>query len=404
MKRTYFKNFMAIIMAFIMSIGMNAAVFADTIPVIDMGTFHNVYVQPTDSWIQDKWEHEIKEEGGKEYILLKRYTGSDTDLIIYGKATAEGKTCPVIIGLEYDSGTGNYTSYLNGNTTVKSVKFVSVSGTSVMPEIAGKANEMFKGMTALEKVEFNDSFGGKLTDISGMFEGCTALKTADLTGLDLSECKKAERTFKGCVSVTASRLTGMDLKKLTDASEMYFGCSNLAAIDLTEALWGNGLEDTAKMFNGAEKLTEVKVPADFNAGTTCTDMFKTSTEKKFLIKGTPSDTFINRVCPTLKDNNRYLGEVSIKASVSLSGNEMKADMFTCKLYKDSVSEGNLVKIVKNDNDGHFDFGEFRISDISKALKYIAVQEDVQNVTNKTGNLTKETTLTLNADGSLKIRE
>ena len=83
---------------------------------------------------------------------------------------------------------------------------------------------------------------------------------------------------------------------------------------------------------------------------------------------------------------------------------MTADMFTCKLYKDSVSEGNLVKTVKNDNDGHFDFGEFKVSDISKALKYIAVQEDVQNVTNNTGNLTKETTLTLNADGSLKIRE
>ncbi len=366
--------------------------------------FEIVYTPPTDEWIEDSWEHEIKEEGGKEYILLKKYTGSDTDLTIYGKATAEGKTCPVIIGLAYDSGSEKYTSYLNGNTKVKSVKFVSVSGTSVMPEITGKANEMFKGMTALEKVEFNDSFGGKLTDISGMFEGCTALKTADLTGLDLSECKKAEKTFKGCTGVTSTKLTGVDLKKLTDASEMYSGCSNLTSIDLTEASWGNGLEDTAKMFNGAEKLEEIKIPADFKAGTTCTDMFKTSAEKKLLIKGSPSETFINRVCPTLKDSNRYLGEVRIRAAVSLSGNTLKADMFTCRLYWDSVAEANLIKTVKNDSTGRFDFGEFKLSDISKPVKYIAVQEEAEHMTNKTGNLTSETTIILNTDGSLKIRE
>ena len=366
--------------------------------------FEITYTPPTDEWITDSWEHEVIEKSNKDYILLKKYTGNEKDLTIYGEAKADGKTCSVILGLEYDSGTGKYSSYLTGNTKVEKVTFVSVNGIQVKTELDGKANEMFKGCTALKTVDFNNSFGGKLTDISGMFEGCTALKTADLTGLDLSECKKAEKTFNGCTGVTSTKLTGVDLKKLTDASEMYSSCSNLTSIDLTEASWGNGLEDTAKMFNGAEKLEEIKVPADFKAGTTCTDMFKTSAEKKLLIKGSPSETFINRVCPTLKDSNRYLGEVSIRAAVSLSGNTLKADMFTCRLYRDSVVEANLIKTVKNDSTGRFDFGEFKLSDISKPVKYIAVQEEAEHMTNKTGNLTSETTIILNTDGSLKIRE
>ena len=110
------------------------------------------------------------------------------------------------------------------------------------------------------------------------------------------------------------------------------------------------------------------------------------------------------MCPTLESSNRYLGKISVTAAVTLSNNTLKADMFTCKLYKDSVAEANLVKTVKNDAAGKYDFGEFKVSDISKPVKYIAVQEAVEHMTNETGNLTKETTFTLNNDGSLKISE
>ena len=133
-------------------------------------------------------------------------------------------------------------------------------------------------------------------------------------------------------------------------------------------------------------------------------MFKVSEEKKLTIKGDPSATFINRVCPTLESSNRYLGKISVMAAVTLSGNALKADMFTCKLYKDSVAEANLMKKVINNASGKFDFGEYKLSDISKPVKYIAVQEPVEHMTNRTGNLTKETTIILNSDGSLKISE
>ena len=121
MRTKRIKKVTAALMTLVMGLMMNIQAFADTIPVIDMGTFHNVYVAPTDEWIEGGWEHEVKEEDGQEYILLKKYTGTDTDLVISGKATAEGKTCPVIIGLDYDAETGEYTSFLNGNTSVSGI-------------------------------------------------------------------------------------------------------------------------------------------------------------------------------------------------------------------------------------------------------------------------------------------
>jgi len=401
MKKQHMKKLMTLLMTIVLAFTMNAAAFAGDLIVVDIGTFHNVYVTPTDEWIEDGWDHEVIETDGREYLVLKKYTGEATDLVIYGEATVSGSTYPVMLGLKYDPSTGRYSSYFNNNTTVKSVKFVSVNATQVIPETSGKANEMFKGMTALEKVEFNNSFGGALEDISGMFEGCTSLKTADLTGLDLSECKKADKTFKDCIAVTSTKLTDLDLKKVTSASQMFSGCTSLTDVDLSEASWGNVLEDTSKMFNGDDKLGEITVPDDFTAGTASTDMFKTSEEKNLLIKGAPSNTFINRVCPTLESSNRYLGEVSVKASVTLSGADLKADMFTCKLYSNSISEDELIKTVKNDSSGNFNFGNFKISDISKKVKFIAVQDKVENVTNKTGTLTSETTIKLNTDGTLK---
>ena len=366
--------------------------------------FEITYTPPTDEWITDSWEHEVIEKSNKDYILLKKYTGNEKDLTIYGEAKADGKTCPVILGLEYDSGTGKYSSYLTGNTKVEKVTFVSVNGIQVKTELDGKANEMFKGCTALKTVDFNNSFGGKLTDISGMFEGCTALTTADLTGLDLSACEKAVKTFKDCNKVTEANLTGTDFGKLKDASEFFSGCVKLTNPNLSKARWNSSLEKTDGMFSGDDDLTEITIPADFSAGSSYTDMFKVSEEKRLTIKGDPSATFINRVCPTLESGNRYLGKISVTAAVTLSGNTLKADMFTCKLYKDSVAEANLVKTVKNDDAGKIDFGEYKLSDISKPVKYIAVQEPAEHMTNKTGNLTKETTIILNSDGSLKISE
>ncbi|MCR4907550.1 MAG: BspA family leucine-rich repeat surface protein [Lachnospiraceae bacterium] len=362
------------------------------------------YIRPNDPWISNDWDYEVVNRSGMDYIVLKKYTGTDKELVIYGEATANGKTGPVLLGLEYNDGTGAYESFINGNTNVEKVKFISVNGTQVKTEIDGKANELFKSCNSIKSVDFNNSFGGKLKDISGMFEGCTSITNADLTGLDLSSCEKAVKTFKNCTNVTEANLTGADFGKLKDASEFFAGCLKLSNPNLAKARWNTSIEKTDRMFAGARNLNEITIPEDFAAGSSCTEMFRLETETRLLVKGSPSKNFKDRVFPGLKDSRRYLGEIGITAHVSLRGNTLKAEMFTCKLYQDSVKDENLLTSVKNDSAGNYNFVSQKVYDITKPLKFIAVQDDVANMTNETGNLTKEVTIELKQDGSLATGE
>ena len=136
------------------AIGLTAGVIAmiapaapalaeDTVPVIDMGTFENSY-EPTDSWIQDGWEYEKKDD----YIILKRYTGYDKVVEVPGKVTISGTTYKVKI-----------------------------------------CNESFNNISTIEEVDFKAVDGQKVTvygELNGAFADDGALKTLDLTGFDAS--------------------------------------------------------------------------------------------------------------------------------------------------------------------------------------------------------------------------
>ena len=86
-----------------------------------------------------------------------------------------------------------------------------------------------------------------------------------------------------------------------------------------------------------------------------TDIFAVSTDKPLILKGA-SDSFIKEVAPLLEEQNRYLGMVKVTAKVTLKGKDMAADLFKFNLYRDSVNNDNLIKSVKNAEDGSIDFG------------------------------------------------
>ena len=132
-----------------------------------------------------------------------------------------------------------------------------------------------------------------------------------------------------------------------------------------------------------------------------TDIFAVSTDKPLILKGA-SDSFIKEVAPLLEEQNRYLGVVKVTAKVTLKGKDMSADLFKFDLYRDSVNNDNLIKSVKNAEDGTVDFGNIKVRDITKPIKLVAAQEDKDGYKNKTGNLTVSRTIKLKADGSLEV--
>ena len=404
------KKTIAMVLSVAMVATMSIPAFAEDVPVIDMGTFHNVYNATAGSFNLSEWDYEISNSDGEEYIVLEKYNGTDKEITIKGKVKKNGKEYQVRLGITYDYDTYDYHSLFENNDLIEKVTFISVDGVAVGVSGGMGANSLFKGCTALKEVDFNESLvrsgDNKLHSINGMFEGCTSLQKADLSELDLSECEEAKNVFKGCTGVTEVCLDGADFSKTQTVSGMFEGCTSLESADLTTATWGDQEKYTSRMFADDPKFKEIKIPSDLTPDVICQEMFQVEGLTKLTVKGNPSDTFRSLVFPLMENNNRYLGEVSIVAHVDLDGADLEADMFEFTLYDGGIADSQIITTAKNDATGKISFGNVKIYNPDDGLDVVATmtEPDGENITCETEYLEKGISLELNEDGSLGIKE
>ena len=305
----------------VMVVAMSLSAFAEDIPVIDMGTFYNVYRGGGGVFILSDWDYEITNNDDVDYIVLEKYNGTDKELTIKGKVKKDGKDYGVLLGIRYDTETHEDHSLFEDNADIEKVSFVSVDGMAVGCSNGLGAYNLFKGCTALEEVDFNNSLVAmgsyKLHSINGMFEGCTSLLRGNLSDLDLSECETAEEVFRGCTNMNSICLDGVDFRALRSVNGMFEGCTSLESADLTDPVWGNTEKNTYRMFAGDGRLTEITLPSDFEPSVSCAEMFQVDMLTKLTVKGNPSEEFRNRVLSIMDNNNRFIGEVSVEAHVEL---------------------------------------------------------------------------------------
>ena len=373
------KRITAAVITAIVMITMSLSAFAEDIPVIDMGTFHNVYSAGDGTFTLSDWDNYITNFDGSEYLVLEKYKGTDTEITIKGKVKKNGIEYQVLLEDCYDTEDHNFHSLFENNGYIEKVTFVSVDGTGVGVFGALGADSLFKGCTALKEVDFNDSLvrsgTNKLYSINGMFEGCTALRKADLSGLDLSECEEAKEVFKGCTGVKEVCLDGDDFSKTYTVSGMFEGCTALESVDLTTATWGNLEKYTSRMFADDSKFSEITVPNDLTPDAVCQEMFQTDELTKLTVKGNPSDDFISTLFPLMKDNNRYIGEISLEAHVELDGADLEDGMFSFTLYDYGIADDSVITTARNDANGLISFGNVKVFDITKPLEFVATMEE-----------------------------
>ena len=403
------KRITGAMIAAILVITMSFSALAESIPVIDMGTFHNVYNAGGSSregtFSLSDWDYDITNFDGNEYIVLEKYNGTDREVTIKGKVKKDGKEYQVLLAIDYDYDTHDYHSLFENNEYIEKVTFVSVDGVAAGVSGCLGADNLFKGCTALKEVDFNNSLvrsgNNRLRSINGMFEGCTSLQIADLSELDLSECEEAKEVFKGCTGVTEICLDGVDFRKTFTVSGMFEGCTALESADLTTASWGTLDKYTSRMFADDPKFSEIKVPYDFSPDDICQEMFQSDKLTKLTVKGNPSEDFQRTLFPLMKDNNRYIGEISFEAHVELDGADLEDGMFSFTLYDYGIADNTVITTARNDSDGLISFGTVKVYDITKPLSFVATMSEGENVTCETESLSKDITLELNEDGSLK---
>ena len=250
----------------------------------------------TDEWLSG-WEYEIKDLGYEgKHIFLDKYTGTEADISIGGKATVNGVDYPVCISMKDGGGYGHYRTALNTSDAIRQVTFYSVDGTPVKPEISYRLDDFFYGMENLEGINFRGDFKTDgVVQAPRMFYGCSSLKYVDVDNLDLSRCSVFKEMFAHCESlnrVTAScpRASNMEdmfrdcygLTEVTLAGQgckpwkvrcMFSGCRSLDTVNLTDMDFSE-VNDFSYMFFDCEYLKSLDMGAfDFSSATDVSNMF-----------------------------------------------------------------------------------------------------------------------------------
>ncbi|MBQ9359616.1 MAG: BspA family leucine-rich repeat surface protein [Lachnospiraceae bacterium] len=367
------------------------------------------YAGSTDTWLNG-WEYSIN--GGN--VLLKSYTGDGIDLDIYGRATVNGTKYNTVI--YYDGSVSPFT----GNEVIRSISFHAVDGQKVRGSTT-KMDKFFRKMTSLEEVSFSDGFDTSgVTSLTAMFFGCNALRSVDAENLDLSSATTLNSMFGSCGSLESIELPD-DLSSLEVMSYMFDGCSSLKSLDLSGKSWRSWGVYMSQMIYRCPNLAELIVDENVNVGSTMFTFCGESSPTKIKIIGRMSSGFESYVYSMLKDGNRYIEALDVRAGVTLVGDEA----YDYLSYGLKLSDGRSEKIQDNDGSDSIYFnaydngiyiykpGEYtltltqglRVTDESTGnvtVEGISENDDGFRCENST--LTKTINVTRNDDGSISIEE
>ncbi|WP_426348497.1 BspA family leucine-rich repeat surface protein [Alloiococcus sp. CFN-8] len=250
-----------------------------------------------------KWDYD--EYSSSQFIVLNKYNGSATDIVIPGEINglsvkmrtleclSDIKSTVTSITFKEENGKkvlaadyiteGNFKDY----TALKSVDF---SGLDTSYSSGINMNHMFSGCTSLESVNFSGvdtskviymsnmflgcsnltdiKFGDKfitsnVTTMSGMFRGCSSMKSLDLYNFNTEQVKNMSYMFKDCSSLTTIDLSSFNTDQVTNMSYMFDGCRSFTDLDVS-MFNAAKVQNMRYMFNDCESLTTLDL-SNFNA-------------------------------------------------------------------------------------------------------------------------------------------
>ena len=191
-----------------------------------------------DNWIFD-YVYELDESEKK--IILHRYIGTKTDVVVPPEASINGISYSVIM----DQGVYH-------ETNIERIKIEE--GVKGSNSISG----LFSGCTKLvyadiEKMDTSDTEG-----MTAMFNGCSNLEEAVVKSLNTSNVKDMSAMFSQCGKLQMPDVYSWDVSGVLWMNSMFQGCSQFKNVDLST--WDtNGLESAGGMFYGCSDLETLDV-------------------------------------------------------------------------------------------------------------------------------------------------
>ena len=177
-------------------------------------------------------------------VVLEKYIGSSTDLVVPAKFNIEGKEYKTVI-----NGSNSFfmrpTSY-GFNESITSFK--------VEKGVALKDGYCFlAGLVNLKSVDLSGLDTSHTTGMQSMFESCKSLTSLDLSNFDTSNVTSMAGMFWGCDNLKDINVSSFDTSNVTSMRSMFSCCWSLEKLDLSNfdtrnvtTMWG--------MFFGDESL------------------------------------------------------------------------------------------------------------------------------------------------------
>lgn len=230
--------------------------------------------------ILNEWDYTETQEG----ILLKKYIGTATDIVIPGNI--DGKQ---VFLQNTGTGTGldhfpkNTTSIVVGNGDQK-VKVTDGNAAALFSNLTNLTDLDARGLdtsdvTSMYRMFFNcESLVGldvtgwdtsKVTNMNFMFQSCSSLKKLDIDSWNTGNVTTMYSMFRGCNSLSSLAVGNWDTSQVTDMCCMFYSCVSLSELDLsgwdTSKVTGSNMES---MFYNCSNLTTLNVTGWDTSGVT----------------------------------------------------------------------------------------------------------------------------------------
>ncbi|MGX7173235.1 BspA family leucine-rich repeat surface protein [Enterococcus ratti] len=226
-------------------------------------------------WLS-QWEYYTRTYNGYSSVLLRRYKGSSSTVVIPGIIPTNNGTKRVVINSLTD--TSNDYLFADTKSLIRNVRIVPGVWNDKTFKVGCLSTQgcalAFRNATNLETVSltgldfFNNTPSGgsslhKITDTSYMFQGCRNLTRVEFPAIG-ANITNASYMFQSCTSLNNSGLINMDKFFMDDLSVeasqnalnrtpgMFYGCSSLTSVPSLPTKWVIDMED---MFSDCTSLT-----------------------------------------------------------------------------------------------------------------------------------------------------
>jgi len=233
------KRLLSIAICFVMVAGLLAGI---ALPIYAEEEYdgENVKLALGDTTWQENYKYFLNFT--MEEIVLKKYIGSEENVVIPAKAVVGGATYNVRLN-------NDCTEFFSDCKSVKTVDFSALNTRNVVD-----TTRMFEYCDNLTGITGFNTFN--VTKMASMFHNCGSLTSSTVSGLDTRNVTNMNSMFAGCTSL--EKIPDFDTRNVTGMYNMFAYCNSLTNID-SNTLDTHNVETMGSMFHWCQGLTSANL-------------------------------------------------------------------------------------------------------------------------------------------------